>query len=463
MKTNRVMLADSYKYSHSEQYPKNTVKMFDYMEARSNKVYHETVFFGLQAMLKEYFSTPITMDEVLQAKSYADMHGVPFDLKGWVYIVQELGGNLPVEIRAVPEGTVVPNKNVLVTIESTDKNVPWIVGWMETVLMKVWYPCTVATKSYNVRKMIQKYYDLAGATTWVDFQYHNFGDRGSSSVETAAIGGAAHLTQFMGTDNFNSLMYINEYYGVEGNCAGFSIAASEHSTVTSRGREGEFEFYNEYLEINKGRSLVACVMDSYDIFKAVDYITSGDFKEKVESDEYPTWVIRPDSGEPITVLREIIEIMISNGVKYTKNERGYILFDKYRLIWGDGITPETMEEILKYMLSHGYSPENIAFGSGGDLMQNVTRDTLGFAVKCSSITLDDGTMRDVYKDPITDSGKVSKKGEMTLVKQGNDYVTMRTNNMDSLDLQDEILETVYVNGQLVKEYTFDEIRKNSRS
>jgi nicotinamide phosphoribosyltransferase len=439
------------------QYPSGTTSMFDYMEARGGQ-YAKTVFFGLQYILKRYFSSPIEMWEVDEAKQLAEAHGEPFDYEGWKYIVEELGGKLPVRIRAVPEGSIVPVKNALVTIDSTDERVFWVVGYLETILMKTWYPTTIATKSYYVKEMLKPYLEETGGIEGIGFKYHNFGDRGSSSVESAAIGGMAHLTQFMGTDNFDSLRWAKFYYEIE--MAGYSIVASEHSTVTSWGRDGEFDMYEAYIERFKNKDIIACVMDSYNIYEAVDYITKGSFKEKIESPNYPIFVIRPDSGIPVEVLNHIINTMEDNSVGYTVNEKGYKVWNKYRIIWGDGVTPDTIEQMVQYMIARGYSADNIAFGSGGDLMQNVNRDSKKFAIKCSSITVN-CEERDVFKDPITDQGKTSKKGRITTYRNRNtgEYFTKEVGR--DFAHSDDILQTVYENGVLVKEYTMDEIRQNS--
>lgn len=455
-KTNRVQLGDSYKYSHPMgMYPENTTYMFDYMESRGGE-YPSTVFIGLEYILKEYFSTPITMDEVDEASAFATAHGIPFDYVGWEYIVKDLGGMLPIRIKAVKEGAVVPVKNAIMTIESTDPKVFWVVSWFETFAMKLWYPITVATKSFYVKKMLKEFSDKTGSG-FVDFQYHNFGDRGSSSVESAAIGGMAHLSQFSGTDNFHALKLIKDTYG--SNNIGFSIPASEHSTVTSWGRDKEFNFYDNYLEKFKGSPIIACVMDSYDIYKAVDYVTSGEFKNKVESAEYPLFVIRPDSGEPIDVISKIIDIMGKNNVSFEFNDKGYKVFNNYRIIWGDGITPKTIEEILKWFTANGYSSDNFAFGSGGDLMQNVNRDTQKFAIKCSSIDVN-GISRDVFKDPITDPGKVSKKGKLNLFKGPDGYFTTE-NNREWSDYTRSAMDVVFENGIIKRTQTFENIKSIS--
>lgn len=418
---NLITLTDSYKFSHFNQYPEGTEKIFSYLEARGGE-YPATWFFGLQYYLKKYLSRVIDANDIDEAEQQANFHGVPFNRDGWHRVLTHHAGSIPIEIKAVPENALYPTGTVLMTIENTDEELPWITNWMETLLMKVWYPTTVATKSFYVRQIIQGAYERSSDSDAVDFQYHNFGDRGSSSVESAIIGGMAHLTQFSGTDNFASVKALKDYYGIE---KGWSIPATEHSTVTSWGRENEFKMIDNYLEVNKGNPIIACVLDSYDIYNAVDYITTGAFKDKVESDDYPTFVIRPDSGEPSFVLGQILGIMEKNKVAYKTNSKGYRVFDKYRLIWGDGIDPKAIHNILGGMLKLGYSAENIAFGSGGDLMQKLDRDTCKFAIKCSAAKVN-GQWRDVFKDPITDQGKRSKAGLLT-----SDY-----------------LKTVYLNGEV---------------
>jgi nicotinamide phosphoribosyltransferase len=466
---NRVILGDSYKYSHFLQYEDNVVGMYDYAEARSDKIYPSTVFFGLQYILKKYFSNPITQEEVQEAKEFAQAHGIPFNEEGWLYIVNELDGRLPVRIKAVPEGKVMPVKVPLFTVESTDEKVYWVVSFLETILMKVWYTSNVATRSYFVKQMLMEFADATQDAPFTAYQYHNFGDRGSSSVEAAAIGGMAHLTQFMGTDNFNSLTYVEGYYNTSDiSTIGHSIPATEHSTVTSWGKENEMDMIMNHIENNKGAPIIACVMDSYDYFKAVDTVTGAQkFREKIDSDEYPIFVIRPDSGDPAEIIPKTIDIMEKNGVSFSINNKGYKVWDKFRIIWGDGITMESMRTMLEIMVDRGYSSENIAFGSGGWLMQQHDRDTQGWAVKCSNITLrdDEGDYdMDVFKDPITAPGKVSKKGKVSTFKDkvtGRIFVSQVGD--DSCESCVDMLETVYENGKMVKEYSMAEVRSNSEA
>lgn len=459
-KENLVMLSDSYKYSQPYQYPLDVDGMYGYLESRGG-VYENILWDGMQYYIKKFLSKPITFHDVETANTLALAHGEPFNYEGWMHIVTKHKGYLPIVIKSAPEGSVMPTSMPLATIESTDKKVFWVVGFVETILMKVWYPTTIATKSYYVRLMLEEFAEkYSDNKDGVAFQFHNFGDRGSSSVESAAIGGMAHLTQFMGTDNFNALSLINKFYNLA--VAGYSIPATEHSTVTSWGRDKEFDMIDAYLEYNKGKYIIACVLDSYDIYNATRKVTSGEFKRKIESDEYPTLVMRPDSGNAVEVVKAMLEICDQNDVAYTINSKTLKVMKKYRIIYGDGITPDVIRQILELGVSMGYAPDNFAFGSGGDLMQNINRDTCKFAIKCSSVLLNDGTRRDVFKDPITDKGKQSKKGRVTTIIDA--YGNLRVGTLDEklADGEREFLEVVYNNGLITKDYTFDEIRANSR-
>lgn len=406
--SNIIKLTDSYKLSHFNQLPKGTEIVHSYMSSRGGE-YDKMVFFGLTYYLKKYLTNSITLNDIQKAERLSEVHGVPFNREGWSHILLEYKGKLPIIIKAIEEGSIFEPHQVILTIENTDPKCAWLTSYLETLILKIWYPITIATKSYHVKQMLKGYWDKTSDNPdGVDFAYHNFGDRGSSSVESAAIGGVAHLTQFKGTDNFNCLDLSNEYY--DGEYQGFSIPATEHSTVTSWGKGHEFGMIENYLETYKDQPIIACVLDSYDIYKAVDFVTSGKMKEKIESDDYPIFVIRPDSGDPIEVIHKIFKIMFANLVKHKTNSKGKIIFDKYRIIWGDGVTPDQIFSILKYFTNDDiYSAENFAFGSGGDIMQNVNRDTCKFAIKASAIKVN-GEWKDVYKDPITDKGKTSLKG-----------------------------------------------------
>jgi nicotinamide phosphoribosyltransferase len=461
---NRVMLADSYKYSHASQYPLMS-SMFDYMSSRGG-VYPSTIFVGAQPISKE-FSNPIEQWEVDEAYENAQAHGVPFDIKGWDYIVQNLGGKIPVRIKSIEEGKLIPVNNVLMTFESTDSNVPWVAGWMETVYMKVWYPTTVATKSYYIKQMLLKY----GSLEWAIFAYHNFGDRSSSSIQSAAIGGFAHSTQFKGTDNFNSLRFCKNNYSMK-NVDSYSVFATEHSTTTANADGSttkEIAFIEKMLRENPDAPILSFVADSYDIYKFTKNVTnpSSIIRKTIESRSHQKFVIRPDSGKATVVIKKMINIMNENGIFNTEilGQDGVTrkASKDFGILWGDGITPETIEEILKMVIEMGYAAENMVFGSGGDIMQNVNRDTQKFAIKCSSITRLDGTEQDVFKNPITDPSKASKKGRITTFFDRDTktyFVDRIKNKIENNDIVDALV-TVFENGIMTREFTMDEIRHNT--
>jgi len=434
-------LADSYKYSHYNQYPPGTKKVHSYLESRGGE-YDEIVFFGLQYYIKKYLMEIFFPSDIERIANVCEEHGVPFYKEGWLDLVEKYRGKyLPIKIKAVPEGYIAKPHEVLMTVENTDPQFYWLTSFLETLLLKVWYPTTVATKAHYVKKILKHHWnktvDEGEAQNGINFAYHNFGDRGSSSVETALIGGFAHLTQFYGSDNFNAVAELPFYYG---SALAVSIPATEHSTVTTWGSSNEYKMVEEYVRQYKDWPMVACVLDSYNIYEAVKAVTNPDsiIRKMVEYEDGPIFVIRPDSGEPLEVLEQVFNILEENQVAYTENSKGYKELKKYRIIWSDGINPHQIDRMLGFIEQRGYAASNMAFGSGGDIMQNVTRDTCKFAFKCSAVEID-GQWYDVFKDPITDPGKQSKAG-----KQEHDHLT-----------------TVYDAGALRKNHTMEEIRTRS--
>jgi nicotinamide phosphoribosyltransferase len=473
---------DSYKITHHKQYPPDSQKVYSYLECREGAMFPETMFFGLQAMLKAYLEGPVVNQfSIDYAASMAAEHfvnGGLFNREGWQYILNEHGGCLPVEIKAVPEGMVVPNRNVLMSIVNTDEKVPWLTNWIETFLVQVWYPCTVATLSREVRKIILKYLEMTGNPSLIDFKLHDFGYRGSTSIESAGIGGMAHLVNFKGTDTLRGVEYAQWFYGEP--MAGFSIPAAEHSTMTSWGGPAHERdaFANMLKQFPSG--LVAVVSDSYDIFHAIRELWGRDLKDQVMERD-GVLVIRPDSGDPAQTVLKCCEL-IWDQFGGTVNDKGYMVFDSHvRLIQGDGIgwyrqrppsgdrdDRHTIEDILKIMQERGFSADNIAFGSGGGLLQQLDRDTQRFAFKCSAIKKKNQWWT-VWKDPITQKGKGSKKGRLKLVNAEDvpvdvrlwsghptdQYCTLETTSKYGTD----IMQTVFKNGELVVSQSFEEIRQ----
>ena len=461
---NLLLNTDSYKASHWLQYPPNTDATFFYVESRGG-VYDRTVFFGLQAILKEYLAKPITHADIDEARDLFAAHGEPFNEAGWRYIVDTHGGLLPLRIRAVPEGTVVPTHNALVTIESTDPKAYWVPSYIETLLLRLWYPVTVATISWHAKQTIRQFLertseDPAGQ---LPFKLHDFGARGVSSAESAALGGAAHLVNFMGTDTVSGLLAARAYYHEP--VAGFSIPAAEHSTITSWGREHEVDAYRNMLkQFAKPGAIVAVVSDSYDIFHAIREHWGKTLKDEVIKSG-ATVVVRPDSGDPVAVVHQCIELL-DEAFGHTVNGKGYKVLNHVRVIQGDGINPTSIRAILERVTSAGYATDNIAFGMGGALLQQLNRDTQKFALKCSAARVN-GRWIDVYKEPVTDKGKMSKRGRMTLL-QHREYGTFKTvpvpPEAESLAEvakplgYDDALVTVFENGRVIADHSFKDVR-----
>ena len=295
---NLILNSDSYKYSQWVQYPEGTEYVYSYIESRGGK-YDKLVFFGLQAFIREYMSTPITREMIEQAAIIMQQHGEPFNKEGWEYILNVHGGVLPVEIKSVDEGSVMYLKNVLVSIVNTDPKCYWLTSFLETALLRaIWYPTTVASNSYHSKEIIMHFLEKNGDPSLIDFKLHDFGARGVSSLESATLGGMAHLINFMGTDTVSGILGAMEYY--DASVCGFSIPAMEHSTVTSWGRENEVESYRNMLKhYGKPGALLACVSDSYDIFEACKK-WGTELKDEVIASGAVV-VIRPDSGDPVQI------------------------------------------------------------------------------------------------------------------------------------------------------------------
>jgi nicotinamide phosphoribosyltransferase len=455
-----ILNTDSYKTSHYLQYPPGTTKVFSYIESRGGK-HDRTVFFGLQYILKEYFSKPVTVLDVELADEVCKAHGVPFNRAGWLHIVKQHQGRLPVRICAVPEGSVVPTHNVLVTIENTDPGCFWLTSFLETVLMRVWYPTTVATNTWMCKQLLLKYLRETGDELGIGFKLHDFGARGVSSMESAMLGGMAHLVNFQGTDTLSAVLGARVFYGEA--MAGLSIPAAEHSTITSWGKEGEADAYRNMLaQYARPGALLAVVSDSYDLNHAVKKIWGEELRQQV-IDSGAIVVIRPDSGDPASMVLNTVKALDTSFGSIV-NAKGYRVLKHVRVIQGDGITVRSIRTILSNLQLNGYSADNVAFGQGGALLQIVNRDDQRFAMKCSAVEVN-GSWRDVFKDPVTDPHKRSKAGRLMLFKREQDYLTVREGAASQRDAIASgytlAMRVVFENGALLVDDSFHSIRERA--
>jgi nicotinamide phosphoribosyltransferase len=502
--TSAITNADSYKVSHWFQYPEGTEYVSSYIEARSSnfakklgKEYDMAEFFGLQAFIKEYLTKPITQDDVDLAELLFKAHGEPFNKEGWQYIVDKHEGKLPIEIRALPEGTVLPTSNALVEIVNTDPKCFWLTSYVETALLRaVWYPTTVATKSRVLKEVLRDYLEQTSDNpAALDFMLHDFGARGVSSNESATLAGMAHIVNFMGTDTVmgivGALGYYNKDYEKfleetpdnpkramikllqqmekEGKpLPAFSVIASEHSTMTIQGRAGEEGQIKKLIDEAKKGKIVSIVSDSYDYYNTVENLYGGKFKQDIleAGRNGGRVVVRPDSGDPVEVVTKTLKILCE---KYKdectvikKNGKEYKLLPPcIRVLQGDGIDLDSTGKMLAAIAAAGFSVENMVFGMGGGLEQKVNRDDLNFAQKASAACIK-GVWHDVYKDPVTADPnfvKKSKKGRLSTIWEGVAFATKRT--LDLLKGENDAMHVVYRNGEAMNTQYFDEIRERA--
>lgn len=468
-----LLMTDSYKLTHWKFYPEGMNKVYSYLESRGGD-YAYTLFFGMQYYLKFIQGIKITQEEIDFAEQFCNAHfrkkGV-FNREGWEYILKRHGGKLPIRIKAVKEGSVIPVSNVLATFESTDDNCAWLTNILETLFMKVWYPTTITTNGFEIKKILARSLKMTGSELdMLGFKMQDFGYRGVSSEETAGIGGMSNLVNFMGTDNIAGINYANEFYNDtdEYNMYGFSVDASEHSIACSFGSkpEDEEKYFLNMLEASKS-GVVSIVSDTYNVFNFVKTMASKHKNLILGRDGVV--VFRPDSGDPVDINRKLIDILhdiFEDECTLTKT--GHVLLPpQVRLIQGDGIDIDTLENILVRMEKDGYAADNWVFGSGGGLLQKFDRDTQKFAIKASyGEKIFDGKKIkfNIQKDPITSKGKKSKAGKLKLVKntQNGEYFTINS-DYTHFDTSKDELELVFENGEIKRFESFEEIRNRANS
>ena len=463
---NIIWTLDSYKQLHPNMYPAGTTRVASYAEARSGSEYDYSVFFGLQYNLIHWLEgVVITKEMVDEAEPYLQEH---FKFNGWGiwsrtkwdYIIEKFGGKLPVKICAVPEGLRIPKSNILFRIINTDDNCWWLSNSLETVLQQVWYPIAVATRSNYIINTIREAFkkSVDDDMQWlISFMLHDFGQRATTCMEQAGIGGMAHLVNSQGTDTDMAIPYAVNYYGADKVNLCYSVPADEHSIATSLGRDGEYQVAQNLCKLFP-TGILSKVSDSYGIENAVKEYCTGKTKEFILVRE-GKFVVRPDSkrwkgDKPSAQVLWIVQ-QLDAGFGVTINKKGFkCLNPKVGVIYGDGLSEYEIVECVQVLLDNGYAASNCVFGQGGGLLQKLNRDTIDFAIKCCAQTRD-GITYDIYKEP-QGGTKLSKKGMLKLVKDGDGYVTVNIT-----DPRPDVLVTVFENGVILKEYTFDEVRANS--
>lgn len=454
---NFILNTDNYKHCHYAIYPKGTEYISSYIESRGG-MFPATMFVGLQAYLREYLMKPVTLEQIDAAEAHCREIGMPFNRENWMGVLNDHGGYMPVEIEAVPEGIVLPTRNVLVQLINTDPKYFWATSFFETALLRaVWYPTTVGTLSWMCKEVIKaafkKTSDNFNPKTMRHI-LHDYGARGVSSFESAALGGLAHLVNFHQSDTVPGALASKRYYNHI--MPALSGPNSEHASFTAWGVDREADVMKHMIDLYRDYGLVILLTDSYDHENAVKNIIGKQLKETIQKGPGVIGV-RPDSGDVVQVTADTTEwLMDSFG--YTVNSKGYrVLPDYIRVVQGDGVVFSSLRDVYIEMEKRGLAADNAVFGMGGGLLQHVNRDTLNFGQKANAACIN-GKWVDVFKQPSGASFKASKRGRLALRYVNGTYETVPR---DSIKPEENILQPVFRNGKLLKKWDFSELIQRS--
>jgi nicotinamide phosphoribosyltransferase len=455
---NLILDADSYKLSHWLVYPELVRGMFSYIEPRRKGKL--IVPFGMQMWVRKCLLDPITTADVDEAEEFAIHHMVPFNRSDWDYIVEKYQGFLPVVIRAVKEGMIMPSSNAIVTVECTDHRLFWLASYIETTMQRgVWYPTTIASndrEKYDlIAKAVRRTCDDAFFNVIMSFSLHDFAGRGVTCEEQAQIGGAAHTVFFRGSDTVSGVRAANFFYNEQ--MAAFSVPATEHSIQTAYGPDGQEQYIAAILDAYaKNGAILSLVVDGYNVFRECELLCTK-FKQRI-IDSGAKVVFRPDSGDPVAIIDWLLDLLEKH-FGTTINTKGYKVLNHVGIIQGDGINYEMIAKILNLLEDKKFAASTIVYGSGGDLLQNAKRDDLSFAQKASAIQLKDGSWIDIFKDPITDPGKKSKAGRLTTVRSRltGEWSTLKVGEF--ADEFEDMMWTIYDHGTAPNTLTLEQIRR----
>lgn len=455
---------DSYKKTHPAMLPENLHQAMNYYCNRGG-IYSEAVLFGLQYQLMAEFEgkffTQENLDEAYEDSQVHFYNGFPYPKAQWQYILDKYDGRLPIEIRAIKEGQPfnISNdgvNNVVFTVESTDENCAWLPGWCETRLMRNWYGSVVATQSREVKKLAKEYLTLTSDSyNALPFMLHDFGGRAVSCTQQAAIGGAAHLINFKGTDTGIAMSLLHQFYDAP-RVSAFSVPASEHFVMTMEGPKGERKVTGRILGAYKDAPIISIVIDSYDDEYFVREILGVTFRDQIIHGKSKI-VIRPDSGDPVIKVPVLLDIL-GDRFGYTVNNKGFkVLSPCVGLLWGDGMDIFSIRKLYEALKLSGWSVENVVVGMGGGLLQKINRDTCKAAMKFCNVKLGD-IETPVWKQPKGDLSKASFAGRPALIysEATGLYRTVQDNGTGVYGNQ---LELVFRNGKVIRHQTLDEIRK----
>lgn len=474
-----MLLSDTYKQTHFRMYPAGLTKLVSYWVPRKSmlKNQNKMIFFGLQAFIKEYLIDyfnknffKLSEDEVM--KQYTDSMDIQigrlnYDLEG-IVALHSLG-YLPLEIRALPEGTLVPMGVPCIEITNTDERFAWVTQWIECILqVELWKPCCHATIGYMYREIADYWYEKTTDGLPANMACADFGMRGMSCMDEATRCSASWLLSFNKTSTIPAINYIDKYYDADCKNYGIGIGAvsTEHAVMGANfAIDGdEVTFIRRLLNDLYPHTSFSMVSDTYDYWNLVNNLLPM-VKDDVLKHNGKL-LIRPDSGDIVDISVRTVEKLweIFGG---TVNNKGYkVLNPHIGIIYGDGCTLSNVNTIWTELEKRGFAANNIAYGVGAfcfsaivedGRMVVVTRDTFGIAMKATYGVID-GKKLMIFKDPKTDTShlKKSHKG-CCRVYEENGELKCEDQLLDMAD--DTLLTTVFKNGKLTREDTFVTIRQ----
>ncbi len=480
-----MILCDFYKISHREQYPKNTEYVYSTWTPRESRIdgIHEVLCFGHQGFIKEYlvdffqknfFSQP--KNEVISAytRVIKSTLGVENPTSQHIADLHDLG-YLPLSIKALPEGTLVPIRTPILTIINTDPRFFWLTNYIETLASsELWMSSTSATIAFQYRKILDKFaLETGGDPLFVPFQGHDFSMRGMGGLHSAMLSGLGHLLSFVGTDTIPAIYRAEKYYNanIETELVGTSIPATEHSVMCANG-QNEQEVFKRLITEVYPHGFLSVVSDTWDFWNIVGEVLP-EMKSLIMA-RNGKLVIRPDSGDPVKIICGDIESQNPYAKKGlieclwdifggTKNEKGFKLLDSHiGAIYGDSITLQRCEAICALLKAKGFASTNVVYGIGSYTYQYNTRDTFGFALKTTACVIE-GKEYQLFKNPKTDSGvKKSQKGKVAVIRE-NGKITHKENFDLATQVPGDLLQEVFRNGKVLIDEKLSDIRQRVRS
>lgn len=478
MNVSAALLCDFYKICHREMQPDKTEVVYATWTPRESRLPNVTEIVGVgpQVFVKEwlidyfnenFFSRPKQEVVAEYARIIKFSLNVAAPATAHIEDLHDLG-YLPLLIKALPEGTLIPLKVPAMTIQNTDHRFFWLPTYIETLAScELWPIYTGATIAREYRKVLDfAAMKTVGDTLFVPFQGHDFSMRGMMGVKAAIKTGMGHLFSFSGTDTIPAICGMEYFYGanVEKELVGTSIAATEHGVECVY--KDDLEYFEQVLKIHPN-GFVSAVSDGRDFWDVIGRIIPM-LKDRIMARD-GRLVIRPDSGDPVLIIcgdpngktelerKGAVEALwdIFGG---TVTGKGYKLLDSHiGLIYGDAITLWRAQEIVNRLADKGFASINVVFGIGSYTYQYNTRDTLGFALKSTSCIVD-GKERQVFKDPKTDNGvKKSQKGRVGVYKD-NGVVKFVDGLSEGSTIPGDMLQIIFLDGVQHNLSTFAEVK-----